>query len=66
MVPSFLRELRLAARKLARSPGFVTVAVVTLALGIGATSAVFSLMRAIDAAAVSRSQSTRSYLTRKG
>ncbi len=39
-----LTDLRLALRALARSPGFAVVAVVTLTLGIGATTAVFTLV----------------------
>lgn len=39
-----LTDLRLALRALARSPGFALVAVVTLTLGIGATTAVFTLV----------------------
>jgi predicted permease len=41
------RDLRYAARALARTPGFTAAAVLTLAIGIGGTTAVFSLIDAV-------------------
>jgi putative ABC transport system permease protein len=42
-----VRDFRIAVRTLGRAPGFVVVAVLTLALGIGATAAVFSLIQGV-------------------
>src|SRR5947207_9187372 len=42
-----IKDLRFGARMLLKQPGFTLVAVLTLALGIGATSAVFSLIQGV-------------------
>ncbi|HYE84758.1 MAG TPA: ABC transporter permease, partial [Vicinamibacterales bacterium] len=43
----FGRDIRFGARVLARAPGFATVAILTLGLGIGAATAVFSVVNGV-------------------
>lgn len=44
---SLYRDLKIATRHLLKSPGFAITAVLMLALGIGATTAIFSIVEGV-------------------
>jgi putative ABC transport system permease protein len=45
-VNTFLQDVRYAVRQLRKTPGFACAAVATLAIGIGATTAIFTIVDA--------------------
>lgn len=47
MFEALWRDVRIGARSLARTPGFVVVVVLTLALGVGANTAVFTVVSGV-------------------
>ncbi len=47
MLSSLMRDLRYALRTLARNPGFACVSILALALGVGANSAIFTVVQSV-------------------
>jgi len=47
VMESFIKDVRYAARTLLKNPGFAIVAIVTIGLGIGANTAIFSVVRTV-------------------
>ncbi|HEV2417644.1 MAG TPA: ABC transporter permease [Terriglobia bacterium] len=61
ILEDFARDIRFAFRTLAKSPSFTVVAVLTLALGIGANTAIFSMVNGIMLSALPYRQSQQLY-----
>ena len=61
LIDNLLRDLKYAARTLTKSPGFAMVAILVMALGIGANIALFTVVRSVllNPLPLSRSRAAR-------
>ena len=66
IIPALLRDMRHSLRLLARTPGVTPVALVTLALGIGANTAIFSIINGVLLKPLPYPDANRLYLIRHG
>jgi len=62
LLDDLARDIRLAFRTLAKSPAFSTVAVLTLAIGVGANTAIFSMLNGVILRALSYRQPQQLYV----
>jgi predicted permease len=65
IVEGFARDVRYAARGLRRNPGFATVAILSLAIGIGVNAAIFSLLNAVVLRPVAFAEPDRLFTARE-
>ncbi len=66
IVPHLIQDIRFALRMLRRAPGFALTAMVTLALGVGATTAIFSVVDAVLLAPLPFTDADRLVIARYG